>query len=244
MRPIYKVALSMFVLFCVYAVGGTSLSQRLGNLFFGDVPQIYNVHLAQLFFIHAASPIFGNPEPYANYQLSRTHFIKGDFDEALRLADEELKYYSEHFHTYYIKGLTLGYMHREHEAIESFARFLEHKPESWAARNDKAWLHFRIGEVDAGMETIIPAAQAHPENPWVMNTFGVLLMNQGLLDEAERALTQAALNAEALTPEEWGKAYPGNSPSIYGMGVEAMRASIASNLEKIARERTLRDDDN
>lgn len=232
------------VLLLVYAVWGTSLSQRAGNFFFGNKPQFYNIHAAQFFFSHAAFPVLGDPEPYALYQLSRTHFIKGEFDDALKRAEEELRYYPEHFHTFYIKGLTLGYMHREHEAIESFAQFLEHKPNSWAARNDKAWLHFRIGEVDEAMETIIPAAQAHPGNPWVMNTFGVLLMNQGLLDEAERALAQAAQNAEALTPEEWGKAYPGNSPSIYSMGVEAMRASIASNLEKIARERLLEDDDN
>lgn len=214
----------------------------LGNFFFGESDFFYNTQIAQTVYSHAikfeSRPL---PPPYAYYQLSRTYFIEGQFDTALELAEKELEYYPEHVHTNYILGLTLGYMHREQEAIEAFGKFLEYKPESWAARNDKAWLHFRIGDITGAMETIIPAAQEHPTNPWVMNTFGVLLMNQGLVEEAERALMQAKMNAEAMDEEGWGMAYPGNSPEIYGEGLVAMRASIAANLE---RAKTLATDDN
>jgi tetratricopeptide (TPR) repeat protein len=212
----------------------------VGEAFFGGVPTLYNVDIARFFYKQALifDSVDGLPPPYTHYQLSRLHFIEGDLQEALDEIDREFQAYPDHTHTYYIKGLTLGYMNREKEAIDAFAKFIAYMPDSWAARNDKAWLHFRIGEIDEAMATILPAAQAHPDNPWVMNMFGVLLMNQGYYREAENAFTQALTIAEAMTKEDWGRAYPGNSPQIYGVGLEAMRASIKKNIENIQLRNT------
>lgn len=214
-----------------------------GNLFFGEISTIYNTSIAKHFYIYAVGDSKDMPQPYAHHQLSRTYFIEGNFEPALYHAREELRYYPEHVHTHYILGLTLGYMNREREAIESFSYFINLKPSSWAARNDMAWLQFRIGEIDEAMAAILPAAQSYPENPWVMNTYGVLLMNQGLFVEAEKALTQALHSSELMTDEEWGRAYPGNSPVIYKTGLEAMHASIRENLKKLQDKQELVADD-
>ncbi len=142
--------------------------------------------------------------------------------------------YPEHWRTYYIIGLTLGYMNREEEAIENFGKFIGWKPESWAARNDKAWLEFRIGDIDAGLTTIGPVTHL-TENAWVQNTYGVLLMNKKRYSEAEEAFNYAKEAVSRLTGKEWGKAYPGNDPRIYGIGLNAMKLSIESNLVLIRK---------
>ncbi len=205
----------------------------LGNIFFGTVPTFYNVNVAQFFYTYAAYPVVGNPAPYAHHQLSRTYFIEGDLQTALTEADKELAQYPENRHTYYIKGLTLGYMHREHEAIKAFGQFIAYKPESWAARNDKAWLHFRVGEMDEAMATILPAVQSTKNNPWLLNTFGVLLMNEGALVEARNAFAHGLAAANSMTAKEWGIAYPGNAPQVYETGLTAMKKTFQNNLNEV-----------
>lgn len=166
------------------------------------------------------------------------YFIQGDLNRSLEEAHRELEYYPDHVHTNYILGLTLGYMfNREHEAIEAFARFIEYKPDSWAARNDKAWLHFRIGEIKEGLDTIELAVKLYPDNPWVLNTYGTLLMNAGLYEPAYAHLKHGLDIANSMTEAEWGKSYPGNSPTVYDEGLAGMRASFVSNL-KTLEERT------
>lgn len=217
------------------------LQYVVGNIFFGGLESLYSLDTAQFFFKRAAYPLFGKSHPYAHYQLSRTYFIKGELHRSLQEAQKELTVYPEHVHTHYILGLTLAYMGREDGAIRAFSRFLDYKPESWAARNDKAWLHFRIGDIDGALATIIPAVQLHPNNPWVLNTLGVLLMNKNELVFAEDTLSRALQVANGLTEAEWGKAYPGNDPRIYGTGVAAMKFTLAQNLSMV-REKMVRVD--
>lgn len=203
---------------------------KIGNVFFGKVPTLYNVKLAEFFFTYATHPLIGKVPPFAYHQLSRTHFIQGNLQASLEEAYKEIELYPEHDRTYYIIGLTLGYMNREHEAIEAFGKFIEYMPESWAARNDRAWLQFRIGDIEGALETIKPATHLM-ENPWVQNTYGTLLMNKGSNKEAMEAFLQAKYIADLMTEESWGIAYPGNDPRIYHLGLEAMQTSINNNLD-------------
>lgn len=203
--------------------------RAVGDIFFGDVPILYNVTFAQFFYTYASDPIIGSPAPYANHQLSRTYFIQGRLNAALAQAYKEIEMYPDHWNTYYIVGLTLGYMNREEEAIEAFGKFIERKPESWAARNDRAWLQFRIGDIDGAIETLQPVTHLI-RNPWVQNTYGILLLNTKQYREAKIALEHAQKSADLLTPESWGYAYPGNDPRVYNIGLEAMKKSIDDNL--------------
>lgn len=202
----------------------------LGNLFFGSNPTLYNVNLAQFFFKNSAHHLIGNTPPYAHYQLSRTYFIQGELDTALSEIQKEIELYPEHTRSYYILGLTYGYLNKEKEAIDAFSKFIETNPTSWAARNDKAWLQFRIGDIDGALLTILPITP-DKKNPWVQNTYGVLLMNKDRPEEAREAFLNAKDAIEFTSQEEWGRAYPGNDPRIYETGLSAMKISIENNLK-------------
>lgn len=204
----------------------------VGNLFFGKMPSLYNVTLAQFFFARSSYPFIGKTPPYAHYQLSRTYFIKGELSNALLEAHEELKKFPENKRTHYILGLTYAYLNMENQAILEFSKFIEWKPESWAARNDKAWLEFRIGKIDDAIATIEPVTHL-TNNPWVQNTYGTLLMNKKRYQKAKQALLYAQAAATSMTEEDWGKAYPGNDPRVYSVGLSAMRNSIESNLKLV-----------
>jgi tetratricopeptide (TPR) repeat protein len=190
------------------------------------------VTLAEFFFSRATHPIFGDVPPFAFHQLSRTHFIQGELNVALEEAYKEIELYPDHTNTYYIIGLTLGYLNREEEAIDVFQKFIEYKPTSWAARNDRAWLQFRIGDIDGALLTILPVTD-EIYNPWVQNTYGTLLLNKEQYVEAEVALKRAKQVADVMTKESWGNSYPGNDPRVYEVGLQGMRTSINRNLELV-----------
>jgi tetratricopeptide (TPR) repeat protein len=233
-KRIYLLGILLFTCICVFFLLCPTFNYRVGNLFFGGAPRLYNVTLAQFFFKQAASPFFGKPAPYANHQLSRTYFIQGDLLTSIQIAFKELEIYPDHTSTYYIIGLTYGYMNQEQDAIEAFSKYIDTHPETWAARNDKAWLQFRIGDIDGALATIEPVATSTSiNNPWVQNTYGTLLMNKKRYLKAKEAFARAETAASAMTEASWGIAYPGNDPRIYGTGLSAMRASIKSNQKLV-----------
>ena len=220
----YKyIILFVFIIFILIPLSLPSINYKLGNIFFGKIPKLYNVYLAQEFFRHSAYPIIGNSAPYAHHQLSRIYFIKGGLSLALEEAKKEIETYPDHLATYYIIGLTYGYMNREEDAIDAFSKYIDAYPESWAGRNDKAWLEFRLGDIDGALETIKPVANIIG-NPWIQNTYGTLLMNKKRYKEAKEAFTYSQNTVRVMTEESWGSAYPGNDPRIYSTGLQAMKS--------------------
>lgn len=223
------------VILIIFLFGPKPLQK--GELFFGQIPWLYNVNIAQFFFTQAAYPLFGQPAPFGHYQLSRTFFIKGNLERALEEANNELKLYPKNIRVYYILGLTYGYLNRELEAIEAFSTFIEAAPKSWAARNDKAWLQFRLGDIDGAISTIEPILSHSKDNPWIQNTYGTLMMNKKRYTEAKEAFSNAKRVADLYTPKEWAISYPGNDSRIYEVGLNAFRESINDNL-KLLEEKT------
>lgn len=211
-----------------------SFSFALGNIFFGRVGPLYNVKLAHFLFKQSAYPLFPKLLPrYAHHQLSRTSFIQGNMYAALDEAETELRIYPDDTATYYILGLTYGYMDRTHEAIDAFSQYIETHPGTWAGRNDKAWLQFRVGDIDGALQTIEPIAQNFRYTVWVQNTYCALLLNKGRFAEAETACNYAKEAIDKMTEKDWGHAYPGNDPRIYGTGLQAMKTSIEQNMKLI-----------
>lgn len=239
LENIGKIATASLITILILIFLFPAFSFSLGNVFFGDVGPLYNVQLAQFLFKQAAYPALSQSSvPYAHYQLSRTKFISGDFFAALDEARTELRLYPEHTGTYYILGLTYGYMNRNHEAIDAFSRYIETHPNTWAGRNDKAWLQFRIGDMAGALETVEPVVASYPRTPWIQNTYCALLINQDRLAEAEIACNNAREIIQGMSDKDWGYAYPGNDPAIYGVGLEQMRQSIEQNLELLANKRS------
>lgn len=230
-KPVIILILGIIVVGVVSLTASPRLNYTLGNIFFGQMPELYNINLAQFFFKQAAYPRLGQAPEFAHYQLSRTYFIEGFFRLAVTEAENEIKLYPENARTYYILGLTYGYMNKEEEAIVAFSKFIEAYPDSWAARNDMAWLQFRIGDIEGALATIEPVSGN--VNPWVQNTYGTILLNLGRTAEAEAAFFNAKQNANLISGEYWGAAYPGNDPRIYDEGLNSMKESIDSNLELV-----------
>ena len=214
-----------------------TLSFRTANIFFGQVRILYNLNLSQFFYKRASYPLFSlKPPHYAHYQLSRTYFIQGELWKALDEAKEELITYPEDTTTYYIIGLTYGYLGLNHEAIEAFSVYIDTHPETWAGRNDKAWLQFKIGDIDGAIQTIKPIAENFRYTPWVQNTYCALLVTKKDITEAEKVCTQAKKIIDNMTDKDWGHAYPGNDPDVYHQGLLAMRKSIEENITLLEKE--------
>ncbi len=205
----------------------------LGEFFFERHPAFYHLGLAEFWFkqsLRFEHDAMGRPLPYTYYQLGRISFLNNNQEEALAYLNKEKELYPDHLDTYYMLGLVHGYRHEDKEAIESFTTFLEHKPDSWAARNDLAWIQYRSGDIRGGLRTIVPAVNQEDPNPWTLNTFGVLLLNSGDARLALDVLSKAYILAQRLNGDTWGLAYPGNNPAIYTAGVAAMRNSILRNI--------------
>ena len=68
--------LSFLVLFATVIVFySSSVTYKIGNVFFGNISKLYNVEVSQFFFKKSAYPLIGTSTPFAHYQLSRTYFI-------------------------------------------------------------------------------------------------------------------------------------------------------------------------
>jgi tetratricopeptide (TPR) repeat protein len=169
--------------------------------------------------------------PLAHYQLARIYFIRGDSYLAEVEIHKELELYPDFKRSYYVRGLIYGYSGRLSEAAADFKTFLEWKPHSWAAHNDLAWVYFRAGKYAEARDTARAGLNIAPNNPWLLNSLGVALLNTGDKQGAKTAFTQALASVSAMSPEDWGKAYPGNDPAIYREGFSKMKESIQSNLE-------------
>jgi len=202
----------------------------IGNLYFGG--GAYDVDRAQGYFeksLEIDPKIAG-----AHYQLARIYFIRGDFYTALNEINKEIELYPDFKRSYYVRGLIYGYAKQPNKAIADFKTFLEWKPESWAGHNDLAWVYFMEGDYKNSAETAREGLKYVPNNVWLLNSLGVALLNEGNLTDAKKALTSALTLADAMTTADWGRSYPGNNPSVYGDGLDAMKASIQRNLNLIA----------
>lgn len=222
-----------FFLLCFYPF----IFFRIGCIFFGDVKYLYNFNLAHASFLLATNPINQKLTPrYAHYQLARLYFIKGDLYRAINEGEQELALYKESDSVYYLLGLSYGFLGQTHLGIDAFSHYIEKNPETWAARNDKAWLQFRIGDFEGALKTIEPVLKYYPLTPWVQNTHCILLINTKKYNQAKSVCEKAKVIIDNMKPEDWGHSYPGNDPRIYEEGLRMMRKSIRDNLLLIPKE--------
>jgi tetratricopeptide (TPR) repeat protein len=205
--------------------GDADLAMQIGNFYFGDG---YDLIAAGRAFQKALSIDFEMTGP--RYQLSRIAFIKGDFYGALNFINEEISLRPDFKRSHYVRGLIYGYAGNLVEAEKDFKEFLAWNETSWAAHNDLAWIYFKQGKFTDVIKTARQGLKWNPGNPWLLTSLGVALLNVGESAEAKIALEQALRGAEELTAADWGKAYPGNDPKTYDIGLEAMRNAIRQNI--------------
>lgn len=199
---------------------------EIGNYYFGD--GAYDLEKAQTYFKKA---IDLDPKlAGAHYQLARVYFIHSDFYDALREINTEINLHPDNKRSYYVRGLINGYSEHLGEAENDFLEFLKWKPDSWAGYNDLAWVLFRQGKYEKSADAAQKGLTIAPDNPWLLNSLGVSLLNLKDTAEARAAFEKALTIVNSMAPEVWGRAYPGNDPRVYGEGLSQMKLSIEQNL--------------
>lgn len=173
------------------------------------------------------------------HQLGRVDFLEGKFNAAIYKFNKQIEYFGDLLpNVHYMLGLTYGYMARvsgresdwEH-AEDEFKKYLEHGQDEWPPRVDLAWIYFSQGKYEEMKPLLEEALEMYPNNPWLLNMYGLALQNTGDQKDAYQYFTRALSEADKLSTEDWGKAYPGNDPGSYPKGLAEMRAAIAHNVE-------------
>lgn len=176
--------------------------------------------------------------PLAWYQLGRVYFIEGNFDDALSSFETlNTRFPNVVPNVDYMIGLTYGYKARTtnnqedwKKAEDAFLRFIEKAPTSPYPRVDLAWVYFSQGkftEMKAPLEAGLTYA---PHNPWLLNMYGLALLNTGEQKKALNQFNEAHEQALLLTVEDWGRTYPGNDPALWEKGLEEFRTLIEKNI--------------
>jgi tetratricopeptide (TPR) repeat protein len=176
------------------------------------------------------------------YQLGRIDFLEGSFDAALYKFQKQIEYFpAGPYRVYYMIGLTNGYKARNTKRVEDwdaaaagFIAYLEHDSASPWARTDLSWVYFAQGKY-AEMRPVLELGIAlHPEHPWLLNMYGLYLLNTNRSTEAAAYFDRAVMSADALTVDDWGMAYPGNNPLFWADGLSEFREVVAHNRTLIA----------
>ena len=77
--------------------------------------------------------------------------------------------------------------------------------------------------LEEGLET-------KPNHPWLLNMYGLALMNTGNPEGALKSFHMAREEAVKLTTYDWGRAYTGNDPAIWPEGLAEFRSAIEKNI--------------
>lgn len=203
----------------------------LGNTFF-MADTNYDLNKAGFFYRTA---LFLDPQVKdAWHQRARIDFLNADFDGALQKIDTQIALHGDSFMaSYYIRALVHGYRKEWSEAQVDFKKFLTWDPESWAARNDLAWVYFAQGKFSDAEREADEGLEANPQNPWLLMTRGMARFNLGDLSGARDDLEKAKRGASVLAESEWHRAYPGNDPAFAPQGLNAFRSAIEDNLSLV-----------
>ncbi len=204
-----------------------ALRFEIGNYYFGGGG--YDTTKAVTHFRAALvlDPMLEGP----HYQLARIHFVQGDFYKATYEIDQEILLHPDFKRSHYVRGLIYGYSGRLKEAEAEFKAFLAWKPESWAGNNDLAWIYFQEGKYREARDAARAGLIIAPDNPWLLNSLGVALLNTNDKEGAKETFDRALSVLDSMTEADWGVAYPGNDPGIYAEGFSKMKESIEENLK-------------
>lgn len=216
---------------------------ELGQYYFNHGPRADGTYDLKKARHHFEQALADRPKAYpmAWYQLGRIDFLEGKFDQAIYKFDVQKKYFGDGVpNVHYMLGLTYGYKARRtgdeedwRKAEEAFLKYLEFdKYDAWAYV-DLSWVLFSQGRFSDMLPILDNALGNRPDNPWLHNMYGLALMNTGKRDEARGHFEEARKYAAGLTPEEWGRSYPGNDPDLWKEGLEEFQRLIEKNLELV-----------
>jgi tetratricopeptide (TPR) repeat protein len=198
----------------------------------------YDLAKAQFFYERAITQ-----NPQGNnllwYQSGRVDFINGNFDTALLKFEKQREYFGDTVpNVYYMTGLTYAYRARVtdskedwRKAEEDFQKAVSFFPGTPWPYVDLAWVYFSQGKFEQMLPLLEKGLSYESNNPWLLNMYGLALLNTGEQKLAHEYFLFAEEMAEKVTVEEWGRSYPGNNPALWAEGLEEFRSLIKKNIE-------------
>lgn len=213
---------------------------ELGQYYFNsdeDPSGPYDLVRAQYYF---EKEIAQNPKGnnLAWYQSGRIDFINGDFDKALEKFNSQIVYFADEVpNVYYMIGLTYGYKARLTnnpedwaQAEDNFLKSIAFFSESPWPRVDLSWVYFSQGKYEQMKIVIEDGFQYEGNNPWLLNMYGLALLNTGDTEMAHEYFIFAAELTEKMDVREWGMSYPGNNPETWEQGLNEFKIILAKNI--------------
>ena len=200
-------------------------------------PDVYDITKARQYYIQA---IEEDPrgESLQWYQLSRIHFIQGEFDAALFALAKQEEYFGDEIHNvHYMKGLVHAFRAERYnaprdwrQAEESFSTFLVFVPDSPWARIDLAWVYFAQDNFTEMFAVLEPVKEFERDNPWWLNMYGLAYLNTDQPEEALHWFREADRYASDLAVEDWAHVYPENDPADWPQGLREFQAAVRDNV--------------
>lgn len=183
----------------------------------------------------------GNPLVW--YQLGRIDFLQRRYILALYKFNKQVEYFGDEVpNVYYMFGLTYAFKAQQSNdaaewsyAEDSFNKYLELDPSSPWAHVDLSWVYFSQGEFEKMLPVLEEGLEQNPDNPWLLNMYGLALLNTDNKEAAKEIFEKAQREAAKLTREDWGKAYPGNNPKEWQRGLDSFKDAIRQNTSLAAQ---------
>lgn len=179
--------------------------------------------------------------PGVYHQIGRILFVQYRLDEALTMIEKGIEYAEnedQRISALYMRGLIYGFREQPGDlarAESDFSEYTTRYPTVWGGFNDLAWVLLKQRKNQEAIEALEMYLLNNPSqenNPWILNSLGVALMNEGEFEKAEEILSRAETAAANLTEFEWQTAYSGNSPAGVDNKIDSFRASIGENLRR------------
>lgn len=177
------------------------------------------------------------------YQLGRISFLEGKFSSALYLFNKQIELFGDEIpNVYYMLGLTygyrakvLGYEEDWEPAADAFRTYITYDETAPWARVDLAWVYFSEGKFEEMKAPLEEGLLHHPDNPWLLNMYGLALMNTGDRDAAHAQFLRAEEVAATLSVADWGHSYPGNDPASWETGLLSFQEVIKKNRTLVSK---------
>ena len=193
----------------------------------------YDIHHAEIMF---KKSLRLNPQqPFAQHQLGRIEFLRGDITRALARINAEIATNpSPSPSSYYVRALIEGYMGDYEDAAKDYEVYLKTDPNNWAAINDYAWVLLKNSRALDALVALDWGLLYWPGNAWLLNSKITALFELGEMDKARETVALAGKAVMSITESDWMRAYPGNDPLIAREGVLAFQEAVRANIHTIA----------
>jgi len=220
----------------------TDDSFLLGEFYFNqdeDPEGPYDLARARFYYMRALEEDVSHENQMLWYQLGRIDFLEGNFEDAIARFHRQYELFGDQIPAvHYMLGLAYGFLAKDTNSQEdfelaenNFKEYIALTPgEPWPYV-DLAWVYFMQGKYDDMEKLLSGVVSEYEENAWINNMYGLALHNSGNSEAARAYFEKSLAVLETLTPEDWGRVYPGNNPESWSHGLAEMKRAVEENIQ-------------